>query len=186
MDLSGPELGSQKKKVKKGIFIFLSGSQIISVSATSSGCCCCGVFVLFFLKKTTTNAIKILVTPALTVTRPCPDGIRSNTSLMPQTLYATAAGGGGVYLRICASACANEPNCECTPPLQISAGHPAVGEVAQSSGGIRAKTAGVEFVKLLRTTLPIRDTFAGCDRWQERRRPLCQYIILCTIFTEAC
>lgn len=52
---------------------------------------------------------------------------------MPQTLSATAA---------CEPVC--ELNGGCTPPLQKSVGNPAVGEVTQSSGGIRVETAGVE------------------------------------------
>lgn len=61
--------------------------------------------------------------PAVAVTRPCPDGIKSNTSLMPQPLQATA-----VLLHV------YELPCDRTSPPQISEGNPVVGEVTQSSG----------------------------------------------------
>lgn len=103
--------------------------------------------------------------PAVAVTRPCLDGIKSNTSLMPQPLFATAPL-LCVGLRVCS--CVYELHCDCNPPLRISPCNPAVGEVTQSSGRIRVKTAGVDFVKLLRTTLLIWGT--GQVAWPNKPR----------------
>lgn len=74
------------EKVKKR-FVCLSvcESNSLCVSPTSPDC----FLFLFLLKHQQSN--QDIGDPAVTVMRPCPDGIKSNTSLMPQTLYATAA-----------------------------------------------------------------------------------------------
>lgn len=129
----------------KDLCVFLSVSQILSVSLQPPLICFC-----YFFKYQQSN--QDIGDPAVTVP-PCPDGIKSNTSLMPQTLYATAA-------FWCVDLCLHVCVCVWTAPhpckypwvtLQSARSH-------SHQAGSGWKQLGVETVKLFRTAPLIWDT----------------------------